>query len=92
VPVSRARDAKPGVIIAHVGGRPGIIFAVTGAMALVIGTLVKDHGFQYLLAATVLTGVLQILAGVLKLGLLMRFRRLLPLMRGPTISLRCRFA
>ncbi|MBH2044448.1 MAG: hypothetical protein I8H87_13220 [Comamonadaceae bacterium] len=48
------------MIIAHVGGRPGIIFAVTGAMALVIGTLVKDHGFQYLLAATVLTGVLQI--------------------------------
>ena len=61
------------VIIAFAGGRPGMISAATGAMALVIVTLVKDHGLQYLLAATVLTGVLQILAGVLKLGALMRF-------------------
>ncbi len=50
-----------------------MISAATGAMALVMVTLVKDHGLQYLLAATVLTGVLQILAGVLKLGALMRF-------------------
>ncbi len=61
------------VIIAFAGGRPGMISAATGAMALVMVTLVKDHGLQYLLAATVLTGVLQILAGVLKLGALMRF-------------------
>ncbi len=61
------------VIIAFTGGRPGMISAATGAMALVMVTLVKDHGLQYLLAATVLTGVLQILAGVFRLGVLMRF-------------------
>ncbi len=61
------------VIIAFVGGRPGMISAATGAMALVMVTLVKDHGLQYLFAATVLTGILQILAGALKLGLLLRF-------------------
>ncbi|MFN7153034.1 MAG: SulP family inorganic anion transporter [Acidovorax sp.] len=61
------------VIIAFAGGRPGMISAATGAMALLMVTLVKEHGLQYLLAATVLTGILQILAGVLKLGLLMRF-------------------
>ncbi|MEP6588295.1 MAG: SulP family inorganic anion transporter [Polaromonas sp.] len=61
------------VIIAFTGGRPGMISAATGAMALVMVTLVKDHGLQYLLATTVLTGVLQILAGLLKLGALMRF-------------------
>ncbi|MBU2409887.1 MAG: SulP family inorganic anion transporter, partial [Gammaproteobacteria bacterium] len=61
------------VVIAFAGGRPGMISAATGAMALVMVTLVKDHGLQYLLAATVLTGVLQILAGWLRLGELMRF-------------------
>lgn len=61
------------VITAFVGGRPGMISAATGAMALLMVTLVKDHGLQYLLAATLLTGVLQILAGYLKLGGLMRF-------------------
>lgn len=60
-------------VIAFAGGRPGMISAATGAMALVMVTLVKDHGLQYLLAATILTGVLQILAGWLKLGSLMRF-------------------
>ena len=60
-------------VIAFTGGRPGMISAATGAMALVMVTLVKDHGLQYLLAATVLTGVLQVLAGVLRLGALMRF-------------------
>jgi len=50
-------------IIAFAGGRPGMISAATGAMALVMVTLVKEHGLQYLLAATVLTGVLQIVAG-----------------------------
>ncbi len=61
------------VIIAFTGGRPGMISAATGAMALLMVTLVKEHGLQYLLAATVLTGVLQIAAGYLKLGSLMRF-------------------
>jgi SulP family sulfate permease len=60
-------------IIAFAGGRPGMISAATGAMALVIASLVTDHGLQYLLAATVLTGVLQIVAGWVKLGALMRF-------------------
>ncbi|MGY0561111.1 SulP family inorganic anion transporter [Luteimonas sp. A277] len=61
------------VVIAFTGGRPGMISAATGAMALVMVGLVKDHGLQYLLAATLLTGVLQIIAGALKLGALMRF-------------------
>ena len=61
------------VVIAFVGGRPGMISAATGAMALVMVTLVKEHGLEYLLAATLLTGVLQILAGYFKLGALMRF-------------------
>jgi SulP family sulfate permease len=61
------------VVIAFAGARPGMISAATGAMALVMVTLVKDHGLQYLLAATALTGVLQIGAGLLKLGSLMRF-------------------
>ena len=61
------------VVIAFAGGRPGMISAATGAMALVMVTLVKEHGLQYLLAATLLTGVLQIVAGWLRLGVLMRF-------------------
>jgi high affinity sulfate transporter 1 len=61
------------VTIAFVGGRPGMISAATGATALLMVTLVKDHGLQYLLAATILTGVLQIIMGALKLGRLMKF-------------------
>lgn len=61
------------VIIAFVGGRSGMISGATGAMALLMVTLVKDHGLEYLLAATLLTGLLQIVAGYLKLGELMRF-------------------
>lgn len=61
------------VVISIVGGRPGMISAATGAMALVMVLLVKQHGLEYLLAATVLTGVLQIIAGYLKLGSLLRF-------------------
>ena len=61
------------VVIAFTGGRPGMISAATGAMALLMVTLVKDHGLQYLLAATLLCGALQIGAGYLKLGSLMRF-------------------
>jgi sulfate permease, SulP family len=61
------------VVISIVGGRPGMISAATGAMALLMVILVKEHGLEYLLAATVLTGVLQIIAGYLKLGNLMSF-------------------
>ncbi|WP_286181211.1 SulP family inorganic anion transporter [Bacillus sp. ISL-37] len=61
------------VTIAIVGGRPGMISAATGAMALLMVTLVADHGLQYLLAATILTGVLQILFGVFKLARFMKF-------------------
>ena len=61
------------VVIAFAGGRPGMISAATGAMALLMVTLVREHGLQYLLAATVLTGVLQIVAGMIRLDLLMRF-------------------
>lgn len=61
------------VVIAFAGGRPGMISAATGAQALLMVTLVADHGLQYLLAATVLTGVLQIGLGLLKLGRYMRF-------------------
>lgn len=61
------------VVIAFAGGRPGMISAATGAMALLMVTLVKDYGLQYLLAATLLTGVLQIFAGYIRLGSLMRF-------------------
>ena len=61
------------VVSAFVGGRPGMISAATAAMALLMITLVKEHGLQYLLAATVLTGILQIIAGWIKLGSLMQF-------------------
>lgn len=60
-------------IIAFMGGRPGMISAATGAMALVMVDLVNDHGLAYLLAATVLCGVLQVIAGWVRLGALMRF-------------------
>ncbi len=61
------------VITAFIGGRPGMISAATGAMALLMVTLVKSHGLQYLLAATLLTGMLQIVMGYFKLGSLMSF-------------------
>jgi sulfate permease, SulP family len=61
------------VITAFVGGRPGMISAATGAMALLMVTLVKEHGLHYLLAATLLTGFLQMIMGYLKLGSLMSF-------------------
>ena len=60
-------------VIAFTGGRPGMISAATAAMALLMVTLVKEHGLEYLLAATVLTGVFQIIAGWIRLGSLMRF-------------------
>ncbi len=61
------------VVISFVGGRPGMISAATGAMALLMVTLVREHGLEYLLAATLLTGVIQIIFGYIKLGSLMRF-------------------
>ncbi|MFN3716640.1 MAG: SulP family inorganic anion transporter [Thiobacillus sp.] len=61
------------VVTAFVGGRPAMVSAATAAMAVLMVTLVKEHGLQYLLAATLLTGVLQIVMGYLKLGSLMRF-------------------
>jgi sulfate permease, SulP family len=61
------------VVTAFAGGRSGSISAATGAMALLMVDLVKDHGLQYLLIATVLTGVFQILFGVFKLARQMRY-------------------
>lgn len=61
------------VSIAFFGGRPAMISAATGALALLMITLVKEHGLQYLLAATILTGVIQVIAGYFKVAKLMRF-------------------
>ena len=51
------------VTVAFTGGRPGMISAATGAMALIMVYLVKDHGLEYLFAAGILTGIIQILLG-----------------------------
>ena len=61
------------VMVSITGGRPGMISAATAATAVLMVTLVRDHGLQYLLAATVLAGLLQIGAGLLRLGYVMRF-------------------
>lgn len=61
------------IVTAFTGGRPGLISAATGAMALVLTGLVREHGIQYMLAATILAGVLQIIMGFLKIGNLLRF-------------------
>ncbi len=61
------------VLTAFLGGRPGSISAATGAMALLMIDLVKDHGLQYLLAATLLTGIIQVIFGVIKLGRQMKY-------------------
>ena len=61
------------VICAITGGRPGMISAATAATAVLMVTLVREHGLEYLLAATVLAGLLQIGAGLLRLGHVMRF-------------------
>ncbi|HEY0572127.1 MAG TPA: SulP family inorganic anion transporter, partial [Enterovirga sp.] len=60
-------------VIAFAGGRPAMISAATAATAVVMVGLVRDHGVQYLFAATILMGIIQIGAGLLKLGRLMRF-------------------
>lgn len=64
-----------GIITAIVGGRPGMISGATGAMAVVMVALVSSHGVEYLFAAVLLTGLIQILAGVLRLG---KFIRIVP--------------
>ena len=60
-------------VAAFTGGRPGMISAATAATAVVMVSLVKEHGLQYLFAATILMGIIQIAAGLLKLGRVMRF-------------------
>lgn len=64
-----------GFVTAILGGRPGMISGATGAMAVVMVSLVADHGVQYLFAAILLTGLIQVLAGVFKLG---KFIRMVP--------------
>lgn len=61
------------VIISITGGRPGMISAATAATAVLMVTLVRDYGLQYLLAATVLAGIIQVAAGFCRLGYVMRF-------------------
>ena len=61
------------VVISFTGGRPAMISAATGATALLMGTLVKEHGLEYLLAATILTGILQFILGALRVGQFMKF-------------------
>ena len=64
-----------GLVTAVLGGRPGMISGATGAVAVVIVALVKSHGQEYIFATVILAGIIQMLAGVLKLG---KFIRLVP--------------
>jgi SulP family sulfate permease len=59
--------------VAFVGGRPAMISAATGAMSLLMGGLVRDHGIEFLFAASLLTGAIQVLVGVLRLGRYVKF-------------------
>ncbi|MDB4062156.1 SulP family inorganic anion transporter [Vicingaceae bacterium] len=61
-----------GLVTSILGGRPGMISGATGAIAVVLVSLVKDHGVDYIFATVILAGILQITAGLLKLGKLMR--------------------
>ena len=61
------------IVISFAGGRPAMISAATAATAVLFGTLVREHGLQYLLAATILAGMIQIVAGWLRVGYVMRF-------------------
>src|SRR5690606_22658846 len=61
------------VITALVGGRPGMISAATAAIAVLVLPLVREHGIEYLFAATVLMGILQALAGLFRLNMLMQY-------------------
>ncbi|HIM58742.1 MAG TPA: SulP family inorganic anion transporter [Gammaproteobacteria bacterium] len=64
-----------GIVTSIIGGRPGMISGATGAIAVVIGTLVAQHGVEYLFAAVIMTGLIQITFGVFKMG---KFIRLVP--------------
>jgi len=64
-----------GIVTSIIGGRPGMISGATGAIAVVIGTLVAQHGVEYLFAAVIMTGLIQITFGLLKMG---KFIRLVP--------------
>jgi len=64
-----------GLVTSMIGGRPGMISGATGAVAVVLASLVISHGVEYLFAAVVLMGILQLLAGIFKLG---KFVRLIP--------------
>ncbi|MEO0463824.1 MAG: SulP family inorganic anion transporter [Pseudomonadota bacterium] len=61
------------MVIAFTGGRPGMVSAATAAVAVVVGPLVREHGVEYLFAATILMGLLQGTAAILRLDLLMQF-------------------
>lgn len=61
------------IVISFTGGRPGMISAATAAVAVLVGPLVRQHGAEYLFAATILMGCFQIVAGLLRLNLLMQF-------------------
>jgi len=61
------------IVISLLGGRPGMISAATAAVAVLVTPLVRDHGVDYLFAATILMGLIQIVAGFLRLDLLMQF-------------------
>ena len=61
------------IVISLLGGRPAMISAATAAVAVVVTPLVRQHGVEYLFAATILMGVIQIVAGLLRLDLLMQF-------------------
>lgn len=61
------------IVISFAGGRPAMISAATAATAVLFGALVREHGLQYLLAATILAGIIQIVAGWLRVGAIMRF-------------------
>ena len=60
------------IIISIFGGRPGMISAAAGSMALVLASLVRDYGVQYMLAATILTGIIQVILGALRIGNLVK--------------------
>ena len=61
------------MVVSFIGGRPGMISAATAAVAVLVTPLVRDHGVEYLFAATILMGIFQAIAGVLRLDLLMQF-------------------
>ena len=64
-----------GLITAFIGGKPGMISGATGAIAVVLVSLVLEHGYEYMLVATVLAGIIQVVVGLLKMG---KFIRLVP--------------